>query len=153
MDNRPKLSEVWMNLAKELARRSTCSSKIRVGAVLVSEEGFVVATGYNGSPSGQPHCDDVGHEKDVNGKCVRAIHAEMNALLQCARRGVSSEGCTLYITHKPCPRCTQALVQAGVAAVIYEEDHGYAEERRLTALFVWQSGLFMRERSQLEHDA
>jgi dCMP deaminase len=129
-----------MAIARAVAERSTCSRKTKVGAVLVDGDGFLVASGYNGAPSGQTHCDDEGCVKDVNGKCVRAVHAELNALLQCARRGAGSEGCTAYVTHFPCPRCAQALAQAGVAKVVYGEVSIHGAEYEQAAAFLAESG-------------
>jgi dCMP deaminase len=83
----------------------------------------VLATGYNGSVSGMPHCDDVGHDI-VNGHCKRTIHAEMNAIIQCAIHGVSSKGAIVYVTHYPCYDCAKALVNAGVLVVNYEQTYG-----------------------------
>lgn len=96
--------------------RSTCTRRA-VGAVLVREQ-RIIATGYNGSPSGQPHCTDVGCLID-NGHCTRTIHAELNAILQCARYGIATQGVDLYCTDLPCRYCARALVQANVKTVFY----------------------------------
>ncbi len=82
----------------------------------------VVATGYNGSPRGQPHCSDVGCLM-VDGHCKRTVHAEMNALLQCAFYGAVSSGGEMFCTDFPCLDCAKAMVQAGVRAVIYRDSY------------------------------
>jgi dCMP deaminase len=78
----------------------------------------ILTTGFNGSPSGQPHCDEVGHLM-VDGHCVRTIHAEMNAIIQAALHGVSTRGATCYVTHFPCINCTKALLNAGIVRLVY----------------------------------
>ena len=85
-----------MDMARKVAERSTCD-RAHVGCVLVRDN-RVLATGYNGSVSGMQHCDDVGHDV-VNEHCKRTIHAEMNAIIQCAIHGVSSKGAIVYVTH------------------------------------------------------
>jgi dCMP deaminase len=111
----------FMDIARRVAERSTCD-RAHVGCVLVRDN-RVLATGYNGSVSGMPHCDDVGHDI-VNGHCKRTIHAEMNAIIQCAIHGVSSKGAIVYVTHYPCYDCAKALVNAGVLVVNYEQTYG-----------------------------
>jgi dCMP deaminase len=78
----------------------------------------VIASGYNGSPAGQPHCTEAGCVIE-SGHCVRTIHAELNALLQCARYGIQTQGVDLYCTDMPCWQCARALVQAGIQRIYY----------------------------------
>lgn len=111
-----------------LATRSTCE-RLSVGAVLVRDK-RVIAGGYNGSVSGDVHCIDEGCYL-VNGHCLRTIHAEMNALLQCAKFGVKTEGAEIYVTHFPCFDCTKAMIQAGITKINYlnnYRNHDYATE-------------------------
>lgn len=103
-----------------IAQRSTCNRAL-VGSVLVKEN-RIIGTGYNGSVSGQAHCDDVGHQM-VDGHCVRTIHSEMNSLIQCAKNAVSTDKTEIYVTHFPCYNCTKALVQAGVRRINYYFDY------------------------------
>ena len=109
-----------MRIAHEVASRATCDRK-HVGAVIVVER-QVVATGYNGSIRGMPHCDEVGHDME-SGHCVRTIHAEMNAIAQAARRGVAINGASIYTTASPCWACFRVLVNAGVQRFIYAEPY------------------------------
>ncbi|WP_431798767.1 ComE operon protein 2 [Halobacillus andaensis] len=109
-----------------LKTRSTCQ-RLAVGAVIIRDK-RMIAGGYNGSVSGGVHCIDEGCYV-IDGHCVRTIHAEMNALLQCAKFGVATEGAEIYVTHFPCLHCTKAIIQAGIKAVYYSEDyrnHPYA---------------------------
>ncbi|WP_101844347.1 ComE operon protein 2 [Halobacillus sp. Marseille-P3879] len=109
-----------------LKTRSTCQ-RLAVGAVIIRDK-RMIAGGYNGSVSGGIHCIDEGCYV-IDGHCVRTIHAEMNALLQCAKFGVATEGAEIYVTHFPCLHCTKAIIQAGIKAVYYSEDyrnHPYA---------------------------
>ncbi len=105
-----------MQMSLLAATRSTCPRRA-VGAVLVRDH-RVIATGYNGSPSGQPHCTEAGCIIE-NDHCVRTIHAELNALLQCARYGIATQGVDLYCTDMPCRHCARALVQAGIQTIYY----------------------------------
>lgn len=105
-----------MRIAEVVSFRATCD-RAHVGCVLVTHD-HIIATGYNGSPAGLPHCDDVGHDIE-DGHCVRTVHAEENALLQAALHGVSTKGATCYCTVAPCFRCTSRLVSAGISEIIY----------------------------------
>jgi len=118
---RKSWDQYFMDQALLIKDRATCN-RLHVGCLLVKDS-RVLATGYNGSISGQEHCDEVGHLM-YEGGCKRTIHAEMNALIQCAKYGVSSEGSIAYVTDYPCPDCMKSLNQAGVKKVIYK--NGYA---------------------------
>ena len=109
MKKRIDWDQYFMVQAALLASRSTCK-RLSVGAVLVRDK-RIIAGGYNGAVSGDDHCIDEGcYLRD--GHCVRTIHAEMNAILQCARFGMSTDGASLYVTDFPCLQCTKRLVQA-----------------------------------------
>lgn len=90
---RPTWDDYFINIAKAVAERSTCD-RAHVGAVLVREK-RILTTGFNGSPAGLEHCDQIGHLL-VEGHCVRTIHAETNAIIQAALHGVSTNGSTCY---------------------------------------------------------
>ena len=105
-------------MAKAVATRATCS-RASVGVVLVKNKS-IITTGYNGSPRGMPHCDDVGCDI-VNDRCQRTIHAETNALAQAARINGGVDGATAYLTHFPCGGCFKAMVNAGIVRVVYSE--------------------------------
>jgi dCMP deaminase len=112
--------EFFMSQSRVMALRSTCP-RLAVGCVIVRDK-RVIASGYNGSISGDVHCTDVGC-LIVDGHCVRAIHAEQNAILQCARFGIECAGADLYVTHRPCLACTKSIIQAGIARVFFETDY------------------------------
>lgn len=118
---RPSWDEYFMDSAERLATRSTCD-RLSVGAVLVKAN-RIVASGYNGSVSGLPHCDDVGHLYNEEGRCIRTVHAEMNILTDCAKRGVSADGGTVYVNHEPCENCAKHLAQAGIKKIVYKHDY------------------------------
>ncbi len=115
-DPRSSWSEYFSLMSQLAATRSTCPRRA-VGAVLVREH-RVIATGYNGAPAGQPHCTEAGCLIE-NDHCVRTIHAEINALLQCARYGIQTAGVDLYCTDLPCRHCARSLVQAGIKTIYY----------------------------------
>lgn len=114
-------NQYFMEIAEKVADRSTCDRAF-VGCVLVNDDNRIVSTGYNGSVSGNPHCDEVGHTMR-DGHCIATIHAEMNALLYCAREGISVKGCKAYVTHFPCLNCTKALIQAGIREIFYRDGY------------------------------
>jgi len=68
----------------------------------------------------------------VNGSCVRTIHAEQNAINQCAKYGVNTEGATAYVTHQPCLNCTKSLIQAGIKRIVYT--HPYRHDPNVDAI-------------------
>lgn len=107
-----------MNIAREVATRSTCDRK-HVGAVLVRDR-CILATGYNGSIRGLPHCDDVGHLME-DGHCVRTVHAEANAIVQAARNGVGIDAAGIYVTASPCWSCFRLIANAGVTRIVFGE--------------------------------
>ena len=108
----------FMQITEIVASRSTCDRAF-VGCVLVNKDHRIVSTGYNGSVAGNPHCDDVGHTMR-DGHCITTIHAEMNALLYCAKEGIPTKDTVCYVTHFPCLNCTKALIQAGIREVVYK---------------------------------
>lgn len=120
--------QFFMAQSHLLALRSTCT-RLSVGATIVREN-RMIAAGYNGSISGDDHCIDQGCYV-VDNHCVRTIHAEANALLQCAKYGTPTQGASIYVTHFPCLNCTKSIIQAGITTVYYAEDyknHPYAVE-------------------------
>ena len=100
--------------------RSTCPKGN--GAVL-ARDGRIISTGYNGAPSGQPHCLEAGCPEDTNGHCQRTVHAEVNTIAMAARHGISTKGSTLYCTTAPCPHCCKLLANSGIIRVVYGKDY------------------------------
>lgn len=131
-DDRVPWDDYFMNIAREVATRATCCRK-KVGAVFVRDRN-ILCTGYNGSPIGQPHCtdEDVGCEME-DGHCVRTVHAEINAVAQAAKNGVSISGSTIYTTASPCYPCSKVLVNAGVKKIVFGER--YRQDERCERLF------------------
>ncbi len=125
---RPSWDAYFLQIASTVSGRSTCLRRA-VGAVLVRDR-RILATGYNGSPEGLPHCTDVGCLV-VDGHCVRTLHAEQNALLQAAAHGVSTEGATIYVTSEPCLQCTKMLLNARVRRIVYLDPYEDALARAL----------------------
>lgn len=125
--HRASWDEYFMAIARQVATRSTCERK-HVGAVIVREK-MILATGYNGSVRGLPHCDDEGHLME-DGHCVRTIHAEANAIVQAARNGVRVEGAHIYVTASPCFNCFKLIANAGLGRIVFGEF--YRDERIFT---------------------
>jgi dCMP deaminase len=116
---RPGIDEYFLKVAAVVAERSTCR-RHHIGAVAVRDK-HILATGYNGAPSGSPDCLELGCLRDELGipsgerhEICRAIHAEQNVIIQAALHGVSLEGCTIYATHTPCVLCAKMLVNAKI---------------------------------------
>ena len=107
-----------MNIAKEVATRSTCDRK-HVGSVIVRDKS-ILATGYNGSVRGLGHCDDEGHLME-DGHCVRTVHAEANAIVQAARNGMRIDGAQIYVTASPCWGCFRLIANAGIVRIVFGE--------------------------------
>lgn len=121
---RPHRSDVFLAIAAEFARRSTCP-RAAVGAVIVLD-GHIVSHGYNGAPPGQPHCYDVGcvdESSPLMGGCERSIHAEANAIAYAARKGVICEGASLFCTHEPCRKCAELILAVGITTVLFIEPY------------------------------
>ncbi len=117
-ENRADWNTYFMNIARQVATRSTCDRK-HVGAVIVRDR-TILSTGYNGSIRGLAHCDEEGHLME-EGHCVRTVHAESNAIAQAARNGVALEGAEIYITASPCWGCFRLLANAGIRRIFYGE--------------------------------
>ena len=103
-----------------VSERATCP-RMHCGCVLVKDK-RILSTGYNGSIPGDVHCEDEGC-MIVDNHCVRTIHAEMNAILQCSVHGVSTQGATAYITNMPCTNCSKALIAAGIKQIVIFSDY------------------------------
>lgn len=126
--DRPSWDEYFMEMA-ELARKRTTCIRRGVGAVIVKDN-RVLATGYNGTPTGIAHCEETGclrQKMNVpSGKqheLCRGLHAEQNAIVQAAKMGVSIDGATLYCTTRPCVICSKMLINAGIKRVVISESY------------------------------
>ena len=118
-----------MTITRQVAERSTCL-RAKVGAVIVRDRS-ILATGYNGSPAGLPHCTDVGcliyesrtPDGDLEQNCYRTIHAEMNAITQAAKNGSAINDADIYVTHTPCIHCMKVLINTGIRTVFYDRPY------------------------------
>lgn len=126
--HRPGWDEYFLEVAEVVSRRSTCLRR-QIGAVIVRDR-RILTTGYNGAPSGLAHCLDIGCLRDERGvesgtrqELCRALHAEMNAIIQAAQHGVSTKGATLYCTSQPCSVCARILINAGISRIVYTGDY------------------------------
>lgn len=138
VDTRSSWQEYFMSIALMIAKRSTCD-RAYVGCLLVNKDNRIVSSGYNGSIKGNPHCSQIGHTMR-DGHCIATIHAEMNALLYCAKEGIKVDGCVCYVTHFPCLNCTKALIQAGICKIYY-----------VNAYRVDEYALELLDRNHIEH--
>jgi len=129
VSERPTWHQYFLTITRQVAERSTCT-RAKVGAVIVRDKN-ILATGYNGSPAGLPHCTDVGclvytsrtPSGEVEENCFRTIHAEINAIAQAAKNGASIRDADIYITHTPCIHCLKVLINTGIRRIFYERDY------------------------------
>ncbi|MCF8241129.1 MAG: dCMP deaminase [Melioribacteraceae bacterium] len=117
---RPTWDTYFLKVAMLVSERATCP-RMHCGCVLVRDK-RILSTGYNGSIPGDEHCEDIGCMVHEN-HCIRTIHAEMNAIIQCAIHGVSTQDATAYVTNMPCTNCTKALIGAGIKEVVIFSDY------------------------------
>jgi len=142
---RPDWDEYFFKIAKLVSERSTCLRR-RVGAILVRDK-KILASGYNGAPTGITHCDKAGCIRTrlnvpsgQRHELCRGLHAEQNALLQAALHGVSAKGSTLYATIQPCIICAKMIINAGVKEVVIED--GYPD--KMARDFLKEAGVKLR---------
>lgn len=126
---RPTRNDVFMEMSKSLEKRSICKRN-KVGAMIV-KDGRPISVGYNGPVSGEEHCVSCKGES-----CDKSVHAEANAIAFAAKNGMSTEGCTIYITLAPCINCAKLIVQAGIVKVIYERDYRLEEGLKYLERFI-----------------
>lgn len=127
---RPTWDEYFMVLVKIAAVMATCPKR-RVGTIIVKDK-RILTTGFNGAPPGLPHCTEVGCLifEDEGSSCRRVIHAEENAILQDSK---NLKGATMYTAYIPCVDCMKAIVSAGIAEVVYEEEYPGTKGRYIYA--------------------
>ncbi|MEA5531347.1 dCMP deaminase family protein [Dolichospermum sp. UHCC 0684] len=153
---RPTWDEYFLMLAKLAATRSTCLA-FPVGAVIVKNK-QVVATGYNGSPSGSAHCTTQGYCYPGLNSCdaskilpSRAVHAEANAIAQAAKYGISTDGSSIYVTLEPCLSCLKLIISAGIKEIFYETSFNSGEKALVRDSFV-NEGLVTIKQVQLSEN-
>jgi len=144
-EERPSWDEYFMQITQQVAKRSTCLRR-HVGAVIVKDK-RILATGYNGAPSGFPHCSESGCMRErlqipsgERQEICRGLHAEQNAIIQAALHGVSVAGADLYGTHQPCITCAKMIINAGIKRVICFDS--YPDE--LARSFLEQAGIELK---------
>lgn len=153
MNSRPSWDRYFMDIAHMVATRSTCLRR-SVGAIAVSSR-RILATGYNGTPRGLRHCEEVGclrQQLDIPSgqrhELCRGLHAEQNCIIQAAVHGVQLEGATIYSTFQPCVVCAKMLINAGITEIVYEG--GYPDEMSVEMLS--ESGVKLRRLEPQEED-
>jgi len=135
---RPDWDTYWLDeVLPGITKRSTCD-RGKSGAILVDEDQQIISTGYVGAPRGLPHCDDEGHlirkvtyeDGSIHEHCIRSGHAERNAIVQAARRGVTVKNATLYCSMEPCIYCAVDIINAGIKRVVAKRQYHGAELTR-----------------------
>jgi dCMP deaminase len=155
-EKRPTWDEYFLMIAKLAATRSTCLA-FPVGAVIVKDR-QVLATGYNGSPSGTVHCTAQGFCYPGLGTCresgeipSRAIHAEANAIAQAAKHGISTQGASIYVTLEPCISCLKLIISSGIKEVFYEADFNSGTKAMLRDSFL-ETGIIKYKKIYLSEE-
>jgi dCMP deaminase len=145
-DSRPNWDEYFLEIARIVSKRSTCLRR-KVGALIVKDR-RILATGYNGTPSGIRHCAEVGclraKLKIPSGQrheLCRGLHAEQNVLLQAALYGISLRDSSLYITNQPCIICAKMIINAGVREVVIAGSY----PDRMAGEFLDEAGIKIRK--------
>ncbi|MCL2890866.1 MAG: cytidine/deoxycytidylate deaminase family protein [Methanomassiliicoccaceae archaeon] len=133
---RPDNDTYFMEMARLISTRSTCVRR-QVGAVIVKDK-RVLTTGYNGSPKGTMHCEELGcmrvQQNIPSGtmhELCRGVHAEQNAVIQAAYFGISIDGGTVYTTTYPCSMCSKILINAGIREVVYDDNYSDELSKKL----------------------
>ena len=119
----------YLDIAESALERSTCLRR-KWGAVIVKDD-EIISTGYNGAPRGRKNCNDIGTciREELNVprgeryELCRSVHAEQNAIISAAVRGVSIKGGTLYLNTYPCSICTRMLINAEIKRIVYDSDY------------------------------
>jgi len=124
----------FIKIATELATASKCVSK-QVGAVIV-KDGRILSTGYNGTPAGFTNCNDhwKGEYTSDHHEWSKTyeIHAEMNAIIWAARKGISIEGATIYVTLEPCSECSKNLIASGIKRIVYAKEYEHTHSSTIS---------------------
>lgn len=115
-NDRPSWDEYFLQLSDLVSTRATCQ-RLKVGAILVKDR-KIISTGYCGAPRGLPDCYESGCLIKDN-HCVRTIHAEINAVVQAAYHGISTDGATIYTNWLPCYNCAKTLINAGIEKIVF----------------------------------
>jgi len=136
----------FINIAKEIASASKCVSK-QVGAVIV-KDGRILSTGYNGTPAGYKNCcdhwDGQYTSEHHNWSKTYEIHAEMNAIIWAARKGISIEGATIYVTLEPCADCSKNIIQSGIKRIVYEKYYEH-NDSSIISQFLKDNGVIIEQ--------
>ncbi|NQY52268.1 MAG: dCMP deaminase [Campylobacteraceae bacterium] len=132
----------FINIAHEISKASKCVSK-QVGAVIV-KDGRILSTGYNGTPAGFTNCND-----HWDGKYTKdhhewsktyEIHAEMNAIIWAARKGISIEGASIFVTLEPCSECSKNLIASGITRIVFDRAYEHTNSEVISS-FIKQNGI------------
>ncbi|NPA65976.1 MAG: dCMP deaminase [Epsilonproteobacteria bacterium] len=140
----------FINIAFEIASASKCVSK-KVGAVIV-KDGRILSTGYNGTPAGYQNCCDFWdgkYTKEHHEWSKRyEIHAEMNALIWAARKGISIEDATIYVTLEPCSECSKNLIASGIRRIVYAKSYEHNNSPEISK-FLKDNGVVIEKISDI----
>ncbi len=145
-DSRPGWDEYFLQIARIVSKRSTCLRR-KVGALIVKDR-RILATGYNGTPSGIRHCAEVGCLREKlnipsgqRHELCNGLHAEQNVLLQAALYGISLRDSVLYVTNHPCIICAKMIINAGIKEVVIAG--GYPD--KMARRFFKEAGIKVRK--------
>lgn len=132
----------FIELSHHISKWSKDRKKI-VGAVIVDEDRRIISTGYNGVPQG---CDDNDESRQIKPKKLFYFeHAERNAIFSCAKSGIKTKNCTMYLTWHPCADCARAIIQSGIKRVVCYQpdwtDDSWGETFRISKEMLTEAGI------------
>ena len=140
----------FINIAFEIASASKCVSK-QVGAVIV-KDGRILSSGYNGTPAGFMNCRDYWNSEYTpehhEWSKTYEIHAEMNAIIWAARKGISIEGATIYVTLEPCSECSKNLIASGIKRIVYAKSYEHTQSDVISK-FIKDNGVIIEKLEKL----
>jgi len=140
----------FINIAHEIASASKCVSK-QVGAVIV-KDGRILSTGYNGTPAGYTNCSSYWKgeytKEHHDWSKTYEIHAEMNAIIWAARKGISIENATIYVTLEPCSECSKNLIAAGIKRIVFDKAYEH-NDSQVVSKFINDNAVLIEKLEEL----
>ena len=115
--NQLRYDKVYMRMAQEWAKLSH-ATRLKVGSLIV-KDGMIISDGFNGTPTGfDNRCENENGETHWF-----VLHSEANAILKCAKNGISCKGATMYLSHSPCRDCAKLIYQSGLTRLVFNQKY------------------------------
>lgn len=155
--NQLKWHKTFLKIAKIISLHSTCK-RIQVGAIL-TKDSRIISTGYNGTPSGKKHCNEIFKNADLTSENfkkehgewskINELHGESNCILSASKNGISTKDTVLYITLSPCIDCAKQILSAGIKEVYYIDKY----DRDITGIkYLQDSGIKISQIKDIDNE-